>query len=137
MIYYEIDYVILLGLTTYHLKLCSQQKAVHIYLEHLHNLLLQCLKEGAVPEDMRDAKIITLYNSKGKMSYCNNYRGILLLSFVGKAFAPNRLQVLADSVYQETPCGLRSARSTIGIVFLVKQAFYPPLKQDVHLSFQT
>ena len=36
---------------------------------------------------MRDAKIITLYKNKGERSNCNNYRGISLLSIVGKVYA--------------------------------------------------
>ncbi|KAL8588329.1 hypothetical protein ACOMHN_019594 [Nucella lapillus] len=53
-------------------------------LEHLHNLLLQCWEDGTVPQDMRDANIITLYKNKGDRSDCNNYRGISLLSIVGR-----------------------------------------------------
>ena len=56
-------------------------------LEHLHVLLLQCWEEGTMPQDMRDANIITLYKNKGERSDCNNYRGISLLSIVGKTFA--------------------------------------------------
>ena len=51
----------------------------------LHEVLCQCWKEGAVPQEMRDAKIITLYKNKGERSDCNSERGISLLSIVGKA----------------------------------------------------
>ena len=44
----------------------------------LHEVLCQCWQEGAVPQDMRDSKIITLYTNKGERSDCNNYRGISL-----------------------------------------------------------
>ena len=73
---------------------------------------------------MRDAKIITLYKNKGERSDCNNYRGISLLSIVGKAYARvllSRLQLLADRVYPEAQCGFRAARSTIDMVFSVRQ----------------
>jgi len=53
----------------------------------LHEVLCQCWKEEAVPQDMRDAKIITPYKSKRDRSDCNNYRGISLLGIVGKVFA--------------------------------------------------
>ena len=91
-------------------------------LGHLHGLLLQCWKEGTIPQDMRDAKIVTLYKNKGDRSDCNNYRGISLLSIVGKAFARvvlNRLQTLADRVYPESQCGFRAKRSTIDMVYCV------------------
>ena len=93
-------------------------------LKHLHDLLLLCWEEGSVPQDMRDAKIVTLYKNKGERSDCNNYRGISLLSIVGKVFARvvlNRLQNLAERVYPESQCGFRAARSTIDMVFSVRQ----------------
>ena len=34
------------------------------------------MREGEVPPDMRDAKIVTLFKNKGDRSDCNNYRGI-------------------------------------------------------------
>lgn len=57
-------------------------------------------------------------------SNCNNYRGIFLLSVFGKVFARvvlNRLQKLADRVYPESQCGFRSERSTIDMVFSLRQ----------------
>ena len=56
-------------------------------LHSLHVLLCQCWQEGAVPQDMRDAKIITLFKNKGERSDCKKYRGISLLSVIGKVFA--------------------------------------------------
>ena len=53
----------------------------------LHDILVKCWREGIVPQDMRDSKIITLYKNKGSRSDCNNYRGISLLAVAGKAFA--------------------------------------------------
>ena len=93
-------------------------------IHHLHDLLLQCWEDGTVPQDMRDSKIITLYKNKGERSDCNNYRGISLLSIVGKAYARvvlNRLQKLAERVYPESQCGFRASRSTIDMVFSVRQ----------------
>ena len=93
-------------------------------LHHLHELLCQCWEEGAVPQDMRDCKIVTLYKNKGDRSDCNNYRGISLLSIVGKVFARvllNRLHKLAERVYPESQCGFRSERSTIDMIFSLRQ----------------
>ena len=58
-------------------------------LHPLYKVLYQCWREGAVPQDMRDAKIITLHKNKGERS---NYRGISLLSIVGKVYALRQLQ---------------------------------------------
>jgi hypothetical protein len=73
---------------------------------------------------MRDAKIITHYKNKGERSDCNNYRGISLLSIVGKVFARViliRLQRLAEQVYPESQCGFRAGRSTADMVFSLHQ----------------
>ena len=52
-------------------------------LQPLHDTLCQCWHEGAVPQDMKDDKIVNLHKNKGDRSDCNNYRGISLLSIVG------------------------------------------------------
>ena len=70
--------------------------------EALHELLCLCWEEGEVTQDMRDTKIVTLYKNKGDRSDCNNYRGISLLSIVGKVFARvslNRTQALTERFY--------------------------------------
>ncbi|XP_038066715.1 uncharacterized protein LOC119736778 [Patiria miniata] len=95
-----------------------------VLLSHLFELLCQCWTEGQVPQDMRDSNIVTLYKNKGDRSDCNNYRGISLLNIVGKVYARvilNRLQKLADRVYPESQCGFRSRRSTIDMVFSLRQ----------------
>jgi len=93
-------------------------------LQPLHEVLCKCWEEGAVPQDMRDAKIVTLYKNKGERSDCNNYRGISLLSIVGKVYARVlliRLQKLAERIYPESQCGFRAGRSTIDMVFSLRQ----------------
>ena len=90
----------------------------------LHGLLIKCWREGSVPQDMRDANIHTLYKNKDDKGDCNNYRGISLLSITGKLYARVviwRLQKLADWIYSETQCGFRSGRSTIDMIFSLRQ----------------
>ena len=92
--------------------------------DYLLDLLHQCWIEGQVPQEMRDSNIITLYKNKGDRSDCNNYRGISLLSIVGKCFARivlKRLQILAEEVYPESQCGFRPGRSTIDMIFSIRQ----------------
>ena len=100
------------------------KRAESCLLPDLYELLLLCWNEGEVPQSMRDAKIITLYKNKGDRSDCNNYRGISLMSIVGKVFARillPRLQTLANRVYPEAQCGFRAGRSTTDMVFSVRQ----------------
>jgi hypothetical protein len=92
--------------------------------DHLYDLLCQCWVEGCIPQDMRDANIITIYKNKGNRSDCNNHSAISLLSVVGKAFVRvvlSRWQSLADRVYPETQCGFRAGRSTTDMVFSLRQ----------------
>ena len=90
----------------------------------LHEVICQCWQEGAVPQDTRDSKIITLYKNKGERNDCNNYRGISLLSIVGQVFARViliRLRKLAERIYPESQCGFRGERSTVDMVFFLRQ----------------
>ena len=89
-------------------------------LPYLHDLLCLCWNEGAIPQDMRDVKIITLSKNKGDRSDCNNYRGISLFSTVGKVVARValiRIQLLAKRVYPESQCGFRAGRSKVDMIF--------------------
>ena len=65
-------------------------------LHHLHVLLVLCWKEETFPQDMRDDNIVTLYKNKGDRRDCNNYRGISLLSVVGKVFCSCCLDKTTD-----------------------------------------
>ena len=72
--------------------------------------------------DLIDANITVLFK-KGDRSLCNNYRGISLLSIVGKVFADiilQRLHILAERVYAESQSGYRN-RSTIDGIFTLRQ----------------
>ena len=93
-------------------------------LHPLHKVLCQCWREGAVLQDMRDAKIITLYKNKGERSDCNNYRGISLLSIIGKVYAWVLLiclQRLAECIHPESQCDFQAERSTVDMVFSLHQ----------------
>ncbi len=45
-----------------------------------------CFREGRVLSDWRDAYIVPLYKGKGENYVCSNFRGISLLSVVGKVY---------------------------------------------------
>ena len=71
----------------------------------LLKILCQCWRDGEVPQDMRDANIVTLYKNKGDRSDCNNYRGISLRTIVGKLFAKvvvMKLHALVERIYPES-----------------------------------
>ena len=56
-------------------------------LDKLQDLFTNCWEKGSLPQDLRDAVIVSLYKNKGQKSDCSNYRGITLLSIAGKILA--------------------------------------------------
>uniref|UniRef100_A0A2C9L5U0 Reverse transcriptase domain-containing protein n=1 Tax=Biomphalaria glabrata TaxID=6526 RepID=A0A2C9L5U0_BIOGL len=75
------------------------QAGKHALIKPLHELLSLCWEQEIVPQELKDANIVTIYKNKGDRTDCNSYRGILLLSIVGKAYARvilKRLQILAE-----------------------------------------
>ncbi|XP_038073007.1 uncharacterized protein LOC119741328 [Patiria miniata] len=93
-------------------------------LLQLHRSVVSYWQRGQVPQCLKDAQLIQLYKNKGDTSDCNNYRGISLLNVFGKAVARlvlKRLQVLGEYIYPESQCGFRSNRSTIDMVFTLRQ----------------
>jgi hypothetical protein len=92
-----------------------------------NNLLLliqQAWAEGSVPQEWKDANIVTIFK-KGDRTQCGNYRGISLLSIAGKAFARillNRLNAhITSDIVPETQCGFRNNRSTVDMIFCLRQ----------------
>ena len=61
---------------------------------------------------------------RAQHSDCNNYRGISLLSIIGKVFARvtlTRLQSLASQVYPKSQCGFRAGRFTVDMIFSLRK----------------
>ena len=96
--------------------------ALHV---KLHDLVVCCWEQGKLPQDLRDAVIITLYKNKGEKSDCSNYRGITRLSIAGKVLARfllNRLvPTIAEEIIPESQCGFRANRGTTDMVFVLRQ----------------
>ena len=96
--------------------------------------ILSCIwKEETMPHDFRDATVVSLYKKKGNKSDCGNYRGISLLSTAGKILAQvilNRLiSAVSEESLPESQCGFRPGRSTIDMVFSVRQIQEKCIKQ--------
>ena len=91
----------------------------------LHNLLVYCWEQGKLPQDLRDAIIITLYKNMGEKCDCSNYRGITLLSIAGKVLARvllNRLvPTIAEEILPESQCSFRANRGTMDMVLVLCQ----------------
>ncbi|CAG5002623.1 unnamed protein product [Parnassius apollo] len=64
----------------------------------LYTLFNLCWELKRVPDDWCKAVIVPIYKGKGSQQDCKNYRGISLLSIVGKLYA----KVLIERVMKET-----------------------------------
>ena len=89
-----------------------------------------------MPDDFRDALIVSLYKNKGSKTDCGNYRGISLLSIAGKIFARvilNRLVSVSEKILPEAQCGFRPGRSTIDMIFAMRQLQEKCIEQNMPL----
>ena len=88
------------------------------YLKHLFNKLFDL---GYFPQSWSEGYVIPLHK-KGSIDDVNNYRGITLLSTIGKLFSRvlnNRLTDWAENynVYIEAQAGFRSRMGTVDNIF--------------------
>ena len=90
----------------------------------LQQLITNALEVGSVPQAWKDASLVTIYK-KGDRRDCGTYRGISLLSIAGKIFARillNRLSThITPEVVPEIQCGFRGNRSTVDMIFCLRQ----------------
>ncbi|XP_061884956.1 uncharacterized protein LOC133635724 [Entelurus aequoreus] len=98
-------------------------------------------KRGAVPQQWRDANVVTIYKGKGEKSVCGNSRGISLLSAAGKVLAKVMLSRLIQSITEhllpESQCGFRKNRSTVDMIFTTRQLQEKCREQhqDLYMAF--
>ena len=94
-------------------------------LRKLHNLILDVWTRETVPADWRDAVMVVLYKGKGSRDDCGNYRGIALLSAVGKVLCrillDRLLNHVADDTLPESQSGFRTGRGTTDMIFSARQ----------------
>ena len=93
---------------------------MQIFLDIIHCILDQ----EKMPENFCDALIVALHKNKGSKADCGNYWGISLLSIAGKIFARiilNRLTAVFEANLPEAQCGFRHGRSTLDMIFTVRQ----------------
>ena len=92
-------------------------------LDKLQDLFTNCWEKGTLPQDLRDAVIVSV-QKKGRKIRLFNYRGITLLSIAGKILArffQNRLiPTIAQENTPESQCGFRSNRGTVDMIFVLR-----------------
>ena len=94
-------------------------------LEELTELFDMCWNNGTLPQDLRDAVIVSLYKNKGEKSDCPNYRGVTLLSIAGEILAriilDRLIPTIAEENLPESQRGFRANRGTMDMVFALRQ----------------
>ena len=99
----------------------------------LHQLITNAWEVGSVSLAWKDASIVTIYKN-GDRTDCGNYRGISLLSIAGNIFARillNRVSThITPEVFPETQCGFRGNRSTVDMIFCLRQLQEKCTEQD-------
>ena len=77
-----------------------------------------------VPEDLRSAVIVPLYKGNREMIKCKNYRGISLLSVVGKIYVDilvDRVCSMTGGLMDDKQGGFRAGRGYVDQIFTLIQ----------------
>ena len=93
-------------------------------IEWLVRLLNVCFLAGCVPLDWRSACIVPLYKGKGDKFVCSNFRGISLLSVVGKLYGRvliRRVREGTEGVIREEQGGFQKGKGCVDQIFAVRQ----------------
>lgn len=99
----------------------SSLDLIEPYLRHMYNAVLE---SGKYPEQWTKAILVPLHK-KGSTSDLDNYRGIALLSVLGKVFSKvvnNRLVNWAEDtgIQKEEQAGFRKRYSTVDNIFVLQ-----------------
>ena len=113
-----------------------------ILIETIVNLFNLVLKTGVVPSNWCVGIIIPLFKNKGSVNNVDNYRGITLLSVIGKLFTSSlneRLSKFVDntSARGEEQVGFRAGYSTLYHIFVLHTliGFYLNNKRRLYCCF--
>ena len=111
-------------------------------IEMLTKFFNSILLTGFVPEDWTTGLILPLYKGKGSVNETDNYRGITLLSCVGKLFTAvinDRLQTFLDNIggIGDEQAGFRRGYATIDHIFVLSSIIniYLHKKKRLYCTF--
>ena len=94
-------------------------------------------REINVPEDWQRAVIIPIWKKKGNKRDSNTYRGISLLSHVGKMYAKileQRARHKADPLLSETQMGFMKGRGCTDAIFTLRQLSEKTIEYNKELN---
>lgn len=105
--------------------------------EILTQLYNRCLKGEELPQDFKKGYISNIYK-KGDRKQCTNYRGITVLSSIGRVYGKIlKFRLERDLIDVEEQSGFRAGRSCIDNIFSIKQVTDKRLAHNLetHLVF--
>ncbi|XP_076030408.1 uncharacterized protein LOC143018707 [Oratosquilla oratoria] len=107
----------------------------------LHNIFQKVWTSSCCPQQWKDADIISIFNKKGDRAVCGNSTGISLLATSGKVLTRillfRLLDHIAEEVLLESQSVFRKERSTVKMVFVVRQLQEKAIEQqqDLYMIF--
>ncbi|XP_037782313.1 uncharacterized protein LOC119578764 [Penaeus monodon] len=103
------------------------------------HFLMTCQLSGTrILQNFKYAAVFLIYKRKGNRHACGNYRGISLILIADKVLGKVILQhmkPILDSVIPEAQCGFHSARSTIGMIFTIRQLQEKTIEKNMPTLF--
>lgn len=116
--------------------------SLHVMMPIYHKLFNYIFDKGIVPESWSVGVITPIFKNKGSPKEPKNYRGITLMSCLGKVFTGilnNRLSVFAEefNLISSSQAGFRKNHSTVDNIFILHSLInlYLSKKKTLYCTF--
>ena len=123
------------GITTEAILACGETG-----VKWITTIFQKAWEERRVPEDWQNAIVVPIWKKKGSKKDCGTYRGISLLSHVGKMYAKileQRTRVKAEHLLSDAQFGFRKGRGSTDAIFALRQLSERAIEynQALHMVF--
>ena len=123
------------GITTEAILACGETG-----IQWLTTIFQKAWKERKVPRDWQNAIVVPIWKKKGSKKDCSTYRGISLLSHVGKMYAKileQRTRAKTEHLLSDAQFGFRKGRGCTDAIFALRQLCEKAIEydQDLHVVF--
>ena len=108
--------------------------------EWLLRLFNVCWKKGKVPQEWQVVCLVPIYKGKGDRTECGSYRGISLMSVVGKLYGriiEERCRRKTENLIGEEQGGFRKGRGCMDQIFTFKSLSekFVEMKREMYVCF--
>ena len=115
------------------IKACEE-----VGVKWLTKIFNQAWQERKVPQDWQRAVVVPIWKNKGSKKECSTYRGISLLSHVGKMYAKileQRIRHKVEPLLSESQFGFRKGRGCTDAIFALRQLSEKAIEYNKELDF--